>query len=207
MFYIFIMEHNNILPVVLAGGKSKRFGEDKSQAKLGGKILINYILEEITKNFNEVLIVANNSIQYLNSDKIIKIEDDKKNLGPLGGIYSAMKWIKDNNRKYHWIASFPSDTPFFKMTYLNDFLKRVNEKESELFFMKSGEKRHNIFGLWSVQLVDQLEKDLDIGTRKVERWANDIGVKIINMTFEKQDPFFNINTKEDLEIAEKILND
>ena len=52
-----------------------------------------------------------------------------------------------------------------------------------------------------------LNKDLEIGTRKVERWANDIGVKIINMSYEKQDPFFNINTKEDLEIAEKILDD
>ena len=201
------MDHNNILPVVLAGGKSKRFGEDKSQAKLGGIILIDYILKEIINNFNEVLIVANSSIQYLNSDKIIKIEDYKKNLGPLGGILSAMKWVKDNNKKYQWIASFPSDTPFFKIDNLNDFLKRVNEKESELFFMKSGEKRHNIFGLWSVHLVDQLDKDLETGTRKVERWANDIGVRIINMTFEKQDPFFNINTKEDLEMAEKILHD
>ena len=131
----------------------------------------------------------------------------KKNLGPLGGIYSAMKWVKENNKRYQWIASFPSDTPFFKMDNFNDFIKRVNEKESELFFMKSGEKRHNIFGLWSVDLVDQLNKDLEIGTRKVERWANDIGVKIINMAYEKQDPFFNINTKEDLEIAEKILDD
>ena len=108
------MEHNNILPVVLAGGKSKRFGEDKSQAKLGGKILIDYILQEIINDFKEVLIVANSSIQHLNSDKIIKIEDYKKNLGPLGGIFSAMKWVKDNNKKYQWIASFPSDTPFFK---------------------------------------------------------------------------------------------
>ncbi|MBD1166986.1 molybdenum cofactor guanylyltransferase [Pelagibacterales bacterium SAG-MED09] len=201
------MKHNNILPVVLAGGKSKRFGEDKSQAKLRGKILIDYILREITNNFNEVLIVANNPINHLNSDKIIIIEDYKKNLGPLGGILSAMKWVKKNNKKYQWIASFPSDTPFFKMDNFNEFLKRVNEKESELFFMKSGEKRHNIFGLWSVHLVDQLEKDLEIGTRKVERWANDIGVNIINMSFEKRDPFFNINTKEDLKIAEKILDD
>ena len=201
------MEHNNILPVVLAGGRSKRFGEDKSQAKLRGKILIDYILKEIINNFSEVLIVANSSIKHLNSDKIIKIEDYKKNLGPLGGIFSAMKWVKENNKKFQWIASFPSDTPFFKMDNFNDFLKRVNEKESELFFMKSGEKRHNIFGLWSVHLVDQLENDLEKGTRKVERWANDIGVKIINMSFEKQDPFFNINTKEDLEIAEKNLND
>ncbi len=201
------MKHNNILPVVLAGGRSKRFGEDKSQAKLRGKILIDYILKEIINNFSEVLIVANSSIKHLNSDKIIKIEDYKKNLGPLGGIFSAMKWVKENNKKFQWIASFPSDTPFFKMDNFNDFLKRVNEKESELFFMKSGEKRHNIFGLWSVHLVDQLENDLEKGTRKVERWANDIGVKIINMSFEKQDPFFNINTKEDLKIAEKNLND
>ena len=201
------MDHNNILPVVLAGGKSSRFGKDKSQAKLGGKILIDYILKEITNNFNEVLIVANSSIQYLNSDKIIKIEDYKKNLGPLGGIFSAMKWVKDNNKKYQWIASFPSDTPFFKRAILNDFLNRINEKESELFFMKSREKRHNIFGLWSVDLVDQLDKDLEKGTRKVERWANNIGVKTINLTFDKRDPFLNINSKEDLENAEKILND
>ena len=52
------MDHNNILAVVLAGGKSKRFGDDKSQAKLGGKILIDYILSEIVNKFNEVLIVA-----------------------------------------------------------------------------------------------------------------------------------------------------
>ena len=78
---------------------------------------------------------------------------------------------------------------------------------SSVSFIKDKNKRHNIFGLWSVHLVDQLNKDLEIGSRKVERWANDIGVKIINMTYEKQDPFFNINTKEDLEIAEKILDD
>ena len=201
------MDHNNILGTVLAGGKSQRFGEDKSQVKLDGKLLIDYILNEIISEFKEILIVSNNKINFKHSDTISMISDLKKDQGPLGGVLSAMKWVKENNKKYQWIASFPSDTPFFKMDNFNDFIKRVNEKESELFFIKSGEKRHNIFGLWSVHLVDQLNKDLEIGTRKVERWANDIGVKIINMAYEKRDPFFNINTKEDLEIAEKILND
>ena len=73
--------------------------------------------------------------------------------------------------------------------------------------MNSNEKRHNIFGLWSLDLIDQLEKDLENGLRKVEKWANNIGVIAINMSFEKEDPFFNINTKEDLEKAKKILND
>tara|TARA_Y100000389_G_scaffold127134_1_gene124483 strand:+ start:466 stop:1071 length:606 start_codon:yes stop_codon:yes gene_type:complete len=201
------MDNNNILPVVLAGGKSKRFGEDKSQALLGDKMLIDFILSEIINDFNEILIVANKPIKHLASDKIKKIEDFKINLGPLGGVFSAMKWIKDNHKKYQWIATFPSDTPFFKINVLNKFFDKVNEKESELFFMKFNEKRHNIFGLWSTDLIDQLEKDLENGSRKVEKWANNIGVKIINMSFEKEDPFFNINTKEDLKKANKILDD
>jgi len=201
------MDNNNILPVVLAGGKSMRFGDNKSQAQLKGKILIDYILSEIINDFREVIIVANDPIEHLSSDKITKIVDFKKNLGPLGGVFSAMKWVKDNDKKYQWIVTFPSDTPFFKKKIMNSFLNKINEKESELFFMKSNEKRHNIFGLWSMDLIDQLEKDLETGSRKVEKWANSIGVKTINMSFEKEDPFFNINTKEDLEKAENILND
>ncbi len=201
------MDHNNILPVVLAGGKSKRFGGNKSQAKLGGKILIDYILSEIINDFKEILIVANEPIDHLLSDKIIKISDLKKDLGPLGGVFSAMKWLKNNNKKYQWIITFPSDSPFFKINTLNKFLNKINEKESELFFIKFNDKRHNIFGLWSLDLIDQLEKDLDNGSRKVENWANNIGVKSIDMSFEKEDTFFNINTKEDLEKAKKKLND
>ena len=201
------MDLNNILSVVLAGGKSKRFGEDKSQVKLGEKLLIDYILSQLIEEFKEVLIVTNNSIKNISSDKITKINDLKKDLGPLGGILSAMRWVKDNKKTYQWIASFPADTPFFKIDIYKNFLNRINKKESELFFIKSNEKRHNIFGLWSIDLIDQLEKDLENGSRKVEKWANEIGVKTINMTFEKKDPFFNINTKEDLQKAKLILND
>ena len=201
------MNNNNILPVVLAGGKSERFGEDKSQALLGDKMLIDFILSEVINEFDEILIVANNPIKHLVSDKIKKIRDLKKNLGPLGGVFSAMKWIKNNHKKYQWIVTFPSDTPFFKINTLNEFFDKINKKDSELFFMKFNEKRHNIFGLWSINLIDQLEKDLENGSRKVEKWANNIGVKTINMSFEKDDPFFNINTLEDLKKANKILDD
>ena len=201
------MDHNKILGVVLAGGKSQRFGQDKSQVKLNDKILIDYILSEIIDEFNEVLIVTNDPIKHLSSKKIKKTEDFEKNLGPLGGIFSSMNWVKDNNKPYQWIASFPSDTPFFNKSIFKKFLTKINVKESKLFFINSGEKRHNIFGLWSIDLIEQLKEDLENGSRKVEKWANKIGVKTINMSFEKDDPFFNINTKKDLEKAKKIIND
>ena len=195
------MDHNNILGTVLAGGKSQRFGEDKSQVKLGDKLLIDYILSEIIDEFNEVLVVSNNQINFKESKKISLIEDFKKDLGPLGGVLTAMKWVKDNNKDYQWISTFPADTPFFKNQILKDFLNKINMEEGKLFFIKSNNTRHNIFGLWSIDLMDKLEEDLDKGERKVEVWANSIGVKNINMKFENKDPFFNINTKEDLKKA------
>ncbi len=199
------MDHSNILGVVLAGGKSQRFGEDKCQVKLGDKLLIDYILSEIIDEFKEVLLISNNKIKYNNSNKISLVEDTKRGLGPLGGILTAMKWIKENNRSYKWISTFPSDTPFFKKKILNNFLEEIKDYEGKLFFINSNDTRHNIFGLWSIDLLDRLEKDLDNGERKVEMWANKIGVKSINMKFENKDPFFNINTKEDLIKAEEYL--
>ena len=201
------MDHSKILGVVLAGGKSLRFGEDKSQVKLNNKSLIDHILSEILTEFKELLIVSNNSIEFNKSENISIISDFKNNLGPLGGVLTAMKWIKDNNKDYHWISTFPTDTPFFKNQILKDFHDQINLKNGKLFFIKSNNTRHNIFGLWSIDLADKLEKDLENGDRKVEDWANKVGVNIIDMQFEKNDPFFNINTKEDLEKAKDIFND
>ena len=55
-------------------------------------------------------------------------------------------------------------------------------------------------------MIDQLEADLERGERKVEVWANSIGVSTVNIDYKKLDPFFNINTKQDLEKAVKIMN-
>ena len=200
------MDHNKILGVVLAGGKSQRFGKNKSQVKLKDKILIDYILSEIIDEFKETLIVTNEPIRFMKSDKISTTKDFKEGQGPLGGILSAMKWIKNNNKEYNWISTFPSDTPFFTKKELKIFYEKIKINESKLFFIKSKETRHNIFGLWSVDLMDQLESDLLKGERKVELWANSIGVSTIDIDYKNTNPFFNINTKKDLEEAKDINN-
>jgi len=199
------MDHNKILGVVLAGGKSKRFGEDKSQVKLHGKILIDYILSEITDQFNEILVVTNNPIRFKDSSKILTTKDFEEGLGPLGGILTAMKWIKNQKKDYEWISTFPSDTPFFTNKELKIFYENIDIKKSKLFFIKNKETRHNIFGLWSLDLLKKLEIDLQKGERKVEVWADTVGAETINIEYDKRDPFFNINTKEDLEKAYKIM--
>ena len=164
------------------------------------------MLNVVVSEFNETLIVANEPIKFMQSNKISITKDFKKGLGPLGGILTAMKWIKEKNKKYKWISTFPTDTPFFTRKELMFFYESINIKESKLFFIKNQNTRHNIFGLWSLDLMDQLEKDIQKGVRKVENWANTIGVSTIDIGYKNTDPFFNINTKKDFEEALKILN-
>ncbi len=197
------MTENNILGVVLAGGKSKRFGEDKTKAKFNNKTLLEHTLDKIKSKFNKIIIVSNN--KYLKDYTTIS-DCIEGQLGPLVGVLSAMKWVKKNNYPYEWVATFPCDTPFFNITIIDKFIEASKDKDSLLYFAKSNKKRHNIFGLWSLELIEILEKDIvKKNHRKVEDWANKIGVKTINVNYNEIDPFFNINTKEELAEAEKIL--
>ena len=203
------MNDNNILAVVLAGGKSKRFGEDKKHAKLGNMSLLDHVLAKVNQKFEKILVVSNQNLNINKLNSITIVSDCiQGNLGPLVGVLTAMKWIKKNNEQYQWIATFPCDTPFFDTSIIEKYESKISLKESLLYFVKSNEKRHNIFGLWSVKLMDTLEKDLvDNNYRKVEEWADKIGVKIINIKTDKFDYFFNINTKMDLEEANKLLKE
>jgi molybdopterin-guanine dinucleotide biosynthesis protein A len=201
------MEDNNILAVVLAGGKSKRFGEDKNQTKLGDKTLLEHVLLKISNRYEEILIVSSHSIDTKKIKNVTIIPDCFDDFGPLAGVLSAMKWVKENQKKYKWVATFPSDTPFFDTSIIEEYKKKININDSSLYFIRSNNKRHNIFGLWSIDLLDVLEDDLKNNNfRKVEDWADKIGVKTINIEVNEFDPFFNINTKEDFEKAKEILN-
>ncbi len=197
------MNENNLLGVVLAGGKSQRFGQDKAGVNLGNKTLIEHTLDKIKFKFEDVIIVSNKT-----NFKNYKIINDciEGQLGPLVGVLSAMKWIKKNNKPYEWVATFPCDTPFFNTKIIDEFIKFSKTKDGLLYFVKSNKIRHNIFGLWSLKLIEILEKDIIKNNyRKVEKWADKIGVRIINIEDNKKDFFLNINTKDDLIVAERIL--
>ena len=142
------MIENNILGVILAGGKSSRFGEDKSTAKLGNKTLLDHTVSKIENEFNEILVISNNKDFNFKNNKIYLVEDCiVGQLGPLVGILTAMKWITKNKKNYKWIASFPCDTPFFDIKLISELKKKVKETSKKLIFLHSNKKRNNILGI------------------------------------------------------------
>ena len=201
------MIENNILGIILAGGKSSRFGEDKSIAKLGDKTLLDHTINKIENKFTEILVISNNREFNFKNNKIHIVEDCiEGQLGPLVGILTAMKWVKKNNKNYKWIASFPCDTPFFDIKFISELKIKIKETSKKLIFLNSDKKRHNIFGLWSVDLIETLEEDIKNGLRKVEIWADKIGYEKININTNEFDMFLNINTKEDLKKAKENID-
>jgi len=200
------MSENNILGVVLAGGKSKRFGDDKTAAKLGNKSLLDHTIEKIEKKFDEILIISNNEKHVSIKKNVFSAKDlIEGHLGPLVGVLSAMEWIKKHKKNYNWIATFPCDTPFFDENLVDKIMNCPKNSSKKLFFLKSENRRHNIFGLWSLELKDILLEDINKGHRKVEEWANKVGSEIIEINDENDYNFLNINTKEDLEKAKKKI--
>ena len=92
------------------------------------------------------------------------------------------------------------------MKFVSELKIKIKETSKKLIFLNSDKKRHNIFGLWSVDLIETLEEDIKNGLRKVEIWADKIGYENININTKEFDMFLNINTKEDLKKAKENID-
>ena len=127
------MKEHNILGVILAGGKSSRFGSNKSLSNLSNIKLIEHVINKINKYFSEILIVSNDSKLILDDSNIKIIKDCKEGyLGPLVGVLSAMKYA-NQNKKYNWIITFPCDTPFFDEIIIEKMIQKTFSKRKNFF--------------------------------------------------------------------------
>ena len=200
------MNEHNILGAILAGGKSKRMGEDKLFLNLNNKNLIEHTINKVKKHLKKFIIITNKENKFFTKNNLTTVKDCiEGQLGPLVGILTAMKWAKENTPKCSWIASFPCDTPFFPESIISKFIEESKKKESLILCASSHGRKHNTFGLWSIELYDKLYNDLvNNKVRKVQDWTKANNIKNLEFEFKDYDPFFNINTFEDLEFAKKL---
>ena len=200
------MSEHNILGAILAGGQSKRMGKDKLFLELNNKKLIEHTLDKVKKYLKKIIIITNQDNKFFFENNLTTVKDCVEGqLGPLVGILTAMKWAKENLSKCSWIATFPCDTPFFPESIIKSFIEESEKKESLILCASSHGRKHNIFGLWSLDLYDKLKDDLiNKKVRKVQDWTEKNKIKNLEFEFKDYDPFFHINTKEDLEFAKKL---
>ena len=190
----------NVPCVVLAGGKSRRFGADKSLATLNGHTLLNLMVARLREQTSGPIAVNSprSSGKEARSSKIVPdIIGDQ--LGPLAGIHAAMIWAENNNFEY--VATVPVDTPLLPDSFLEQLLNSGAPAVA-----KYNERLHPLHSLWPVKLASELEVSIKNGMRAAQAWAE--ACNAIHCRFDTEphnDPFLNVNTPQDLIKAVKYF--
>ena len=199
--------------IILAGGLSRRMGGgDKGLLMLGKTTIIERVIDKILPQVGSLAININGDSSRFPDYKLPIIPDSIKGyLGPLSGILAGMEWAFKNGNRY--IATVAADTPFLP----DDFIKRLHAmvKSKNLNIgiaasrILSGDDVfiHPTFGIWEVALKDDLRDALANDTRKIMFWAKKFKLDYyyFDTSDKLSDPFFNINTPDDLEEAKYRL--
>ena len=192
--------------IILAGGLSRRMGGgDKGLLMLGKKSIIKRVIDKVSPQVGSLAININGDSSRFPDYKLPIIPDSIKGyLGPLSGILAGMEWAFKNGNRY--IATVAADTPFLP----DDFIKRLHAmvKSKNLNIGIAASRilstddvfMHPTFGIWEVGLKDDLRNALANDTRKIMFWAKKFKLDYyyFDTSDKLSDPFFNINTPDDL---------
>ncbi len=183
---------------ILAGGKGTRMGANKAFLEIGGRPLIEAVLEKVEGIFDKLFIVANEShlYEYL---KIEVFQDLIPNKGSLGGIYTALN--KASSPQAFCIAC---DMPFIEPAFIRYMMEGASNYE--VVIPRSPDGLEPLHAIYSKSCLPYVERLFDVGDLKILHFFPEVRVKTLEREeIEPFDPygmlFFNINTPEDLKRA------
>lgn len=180
---------------ILAGGKSSRMGTDKGLMMLNGKATVQHVIEQMQPAVDKVIIVSNNPDYKKFGLEVIG--DLIKDIGPAGGIYSALSHANSN---YVFIMS--CDMPFINSGAIKLLIEKSNQLQITLPEYEN--RIEPLFGVYSKECLPQLEKLIHQGTIKLQDLVSQfelLKVNVDNNELFHESFFMNINTKEDFENA------
>lgn len=197
------------LGVILAGGRARRMGgAQKALLTLGGETLLARIARRLAPQCEGIIVSANDPLPKPADDLPVVADIMPERLGPLAGILAALTWMERHRPDVPWLVSVPCDTPFIP----DDLVSRLHaarlQSDAILAHAASGERSHHAVGLWPVGLRPALHHALveDNVRRVFDFSARDSTAKAV-WPVTPRDPFFNINTPEDLAMAEGLLRE
>mgnify|MGYP003863119005 CR=1 FL=1 len=202
------IETSQIVGVILAGGLARRMGGgDKSMLRIGERRILDYVVASACAQLDSVIINANGDPQRFTEFNLpVQADIVPDFAGPLAGVVSAMAWVKQNQPNCSHIITMAADTPFFPSDYVSRMLSLMQLKHQRLACASYQGRTQPVFGLWPVDLFDDLYKALvEDDMRKVDRFTTPYGV--VDVAFDElaSNPFFNVNTPQDIALGEQRI--
>lgn len=194
--------------VILAGGRATRMGGgDKGLRMVGGRRLIDHVIDRLAPQCGGLAINANGDPARLAGFGLPVLPDSlADHPGPLAGVLAGLDWAAALGATA--IVTAAADTPFFPTDLVARL--RAGAGPSGLCLAASPDEtgrvqRHPTFGLWPVALRDDLRAALTGGLRKIVIWTDAHGAGQAVFDSAPFDPFFNVNTPEDIMTAEALM--
>ena len=186
--------------MILAGGASRRFGSPKGLARLNGERLIDIVRARLRQQISGPIAVSTAQTGSF-ADLGYALVPDRHigQPGPLAGLYAAMHWA--GTRGYGNVVTVPVDVPFLPL----DLITKLRSVSSPAI-AASGDRAHPVCGVWPIAVKDDLNAQIGGGMRAAHAWADHCKATAVHFADNSagRDPFFNINTPEDLAKAQSF---
>lgn len=205
--------------IVLAGGRATRMGGgDKALLPLGEGTILSHVIARLEPQVAGLALNANGDPARFAGLGLPVLSDSVAGFaGPLAGVLAGLDWAASEGAEA--VVTVAGDTPFFPL----DLVARLGAQASGMAHplvlaatprdaekqtkskSRSGLIRHPTFGLWPVALRDDLRAALAEGLRKVVQWTEAHDGREAVFAGGAFDPFFNVNTPDDLRAAQAML--
>lgn len=202
-----IKDLSPIYGVILAGGEARRLGGgDKGLRMLAGRPLLAHVMERLGPQVARLVLNANgDAARFRGLDLPVIGDSIAGRPGPLAGILAGLDWAAAQHAAPCWIATAPADCPFLPRDMVAHLARGLTKDGVAAVASYQG-RLQPVIGLWSTSLREDLRRAiLQDGMRRVEDWLCRCDAKAIAFPVAVPDPFFNINTPEDLDRAAELL--
>lgn len=198
-----------ITGVILAGGKSRRMGQNKAFLRLGNETLIGHVIQCMRSITDELLLITNTPDEYAHLD-IEMHHDIIQNVGTLGGIHSGLA-----HASHETVICVGCDSPFLKPNLLNHLVSVLGNHDAVMpMTNKENGTQKNLQTLCAVYskrcipIIENMLKQSELRVHALQEHANVLCV--YPETWKLSDPdglsFFNVNTPEDYKEAQCIYD-
>ena len=194
---------------ILAGGLARRMaGANKAMLDIGGSTVLARLIARLSPGVGRMVLNTNGDPGLFAGLGLTVIADSlPDHPGPLAGILAALEWATAQGSGTEWVVTVPCDTPFLP-TDLAERLHAARIRDGAvLACAASAGRTHPVAALWPVILAPALRQAIvEQGVRKVSRFTDRYSRSIANWGTDPVDPFFNVNTSEDLAEAQRLAN-
>jgi molybdopterin-guanine dinucleotide biosynthesis protein A len=193
--------------ILLAGGQATRMGGgDKSLRQVGGKTLLAHAIARLAPQCATLVLNANGDAHRFAAFGLAVFADDVSGFaGPLAGIVAGLDFIAAHHPETSWAVSAATDTPFLPKDLVRRLRAAREAAGCPIACARSDGFTHPVIALWPVALRHNLRHALvDENIRKVEQFQLRHRVAYADWQSDLFDPFFNVNTQDDIVAAEKM---